>query len=389
MKKSFASIILFCAFLINGYSEDLLKIDYIPSARLSAIGGAHSAMSEGFSSLFTNPASFRSEKGEFSLSEFTIGLKGPVFDIANIIISVINGAGMEGVIANPNVMTLLRSLYAGFDITGPIYFGYTGKGLGFGIFNSTDATVMTSSGGLVLDANVGEQVYLAGGYAFRIPFSEALASYLDLGIMLKAGVRGEMKIQKSILELITLFNSFDIMTQPFVFSAGIGVDVGLRYSLGDIFAFGLVAEDAFTPTLIRSFGSITDFVNGVQPATPDVNELIPFKLNGGFMFSPALGQLNRVISDIDIYLDYFDILDFLVSPELSRNPLLNISLGLECDLLEIFSIRAGFYEGLFAAGFGLDLSIFRLQASMFGSEKSSEPGLKPVYNLQIGFEFRL
>jgi hypothetical protein len=46
------------------------------------------------------------------------------------------------------------------------------------------------------------------------------------------------------------------------------------------------------------------------------------------------------------------------------------------------------YEGLFTAGVGLDLKIFTLNAAMFGTELSSEPGMRPVYNILIGLEFR-
>jgi hypothetical protein len=49
---------------------------------------------------------------------------------------------------------------------------------------------------------------------------------------------------------------------------------------------------------------------------------------------------------------------------------------------------AGFNEGYFSAGLGLDLTIFRLSLTMFGSELSTEPGLRPVYNLILGLEFR-
>lgn len=383
MKKSLLALVVLILFSGTVFSDDILIMDYIPSASISAIGGAHAAQADGLSVLFTNPAGFQSVDSLFSISELTIGLHGPVFDIANMVVALLKGGDLNTIISQNS--DLISSLNAGLDITGPLYFGYVGDGLGFGIFNTTE--VYFRSTGVAIEAAAAEQIYLVGGYAFRIPFSEAKASYFDIGIMLKASVRGEVVMSKTVFELLNFASlDLDLLSQPFVFSAGIGVDVGLRYSLGDYFAVGLVAEDAFTAVFDRTYSSLTSFLAVGTPVNG--NRIIPFKLNGGFMFSPPLGLLGRVISDIDIYIDYNDILDFLVSPETSRNPLLNISIGLDILLLDILSVRLGFYEGLFSAGLGLDLTIFDFNASMYGSEKGVEPGQSPIYNVVLGFEFR-
>ncbi|MCF7951454.1 MAG: hypothetical protein K9L57_07460, partial [Spirochaetaceae bacterium] len=85
---------------------------------------------------------------------------------------------------------------------------------------------------------------------------------------------------------------------------------------------------------------------------------------------------------------YKDIFDFWLYPELANNPILHLGLGAEITVLEILDVRMGLSQGLPAAGIGLDLHYFRLNASMFGTERSTEPGLAPVYNLQLGLEFR-
>ncbi len=56
--------------------------------------------------------------------------------------------------------------------------------------------------------------------------------------------------------------------------------------------------------------------------------------------------------------------------------------------MEILDLRLGLAQGLFEGGIGIDLHYFILNAAMFGTERSTEPGLSPVYNLQLGFEFR-
>ena len=68
--------------------------------------------------------------------------------------------------------------------------------------------------------------------------------------------------------------------------------------------------------------------------------------------------------------------------------MLHAGLGFELVLLEILFVRGGFFHGLFSAGLGLDLTVFNINVSMFGRELSTEPGLRPVYNLILSLEFR-
>lgn len=383
--KKILSVFLILIISISALgAEDLLKIDYLPSAGTAAVGGAHAAQVDGVSTMFMNPAGFQSEEGSLSFSELTMALHGPVFDIANLAIAAINGADIMALMSANSA--LLTSLYAGLDLVGPIYFSYVGQGMGFGLINSTDVTFKSFNGGLGITARLGEQILLTGGYAFRIPVMEEMEGYLDIGLMIKSSIRGEVEISKTMFNFLSSFGDIDVTNSPFIFSIGVGVDVGFRFSLSDYFAFGLVAEDAITASFNRSYISLNDFL--AAGTSVDETEIIPFKLNGGFLISPPLGDVGMIISDIDIYIDYVDILDFLVSPQTSRNPLLNISLGLDIKLLEIFTIKAGFYEGLYSAGLGLDLHFFRFQAAIYGSERGVEPGQNSVYNVILGFEFR-
>ena len=84
---------------------------------------------------------------------------------------------------------------------------------------------------------------------------------------------------------------------------------------------------------------------------------------------------------------YDDILDFWLYPSEAEHWLLHMKTGIEITMLEILDVRVGLADGLLNAGFGLDLQIFELNAAMFGTELSSQPGTKPVYNLAVGFKF--
>lgn len=387
--KFFISTIALTVLCSFGYAGDGDVVIDLPSARTAGVGGLHATVTDDLSSLFANPAGFISADPQISLAEVTVGMQGPIFDIAGLVIQGLNQDFSE-LLASETVLDLVSTLYAAADILGPVSFGYLGKGLGFGFFNTTDV-VFRSDSPLTITAIAGEQITLAGGYAFRIPLSKESTHVLDLGVLLKGSLRGEVELTRTLLELPGLFSSigFDTVTEsPFKLISGIGIDAGIRYGLGDMFALGIVGKNLYTPTMTQSYATTNDFLdNAADPVVS--NGLVPIDLTAGVLFSPRLGVLSRYVSDLRLMVDYVDILDFLTHPATARNPILHASLGVELRILEILMIRGGFSQGLFAAGLGLDLTIFGINIAMYGTELSSEPGLRPVYNAQVGIDFRL
>ena len=153
---------------------------YAPSARTSALGGRHAAFTKDLSTLFNNPAGFRKVEPEMSVAELTFRIGGPVFDIAGVVASGVGG-GMEDLMTSPDIQDLLQGLYASFDLLGPISFGYVGKGMGFGFFNTSDIEI-SNSGPLTIETTVSENLILCGGYSFRIPLPSKSNSTLDVGL---------------------------------------------------------------------------------------------------------------------------------------------------------------------------------------------------------------
>jgi hypothetical protein len=366
------------------YGIDLL------SARTAAFGGGHAALADGLSCLFTNPAGFRASKPELSLAEITANLTGPVFSMADIMVQAAGGTDTVALLTSESVQSLLKKLYASASLLGPIVFGYVGDGLGFGFFNTSSVT-FTSTGTVPrIAASAQEDVVFAGGYAFRIPLPPELLSKFDVGIMLKAFLRGNVTVDKSMLDLISIFSSISpelLLDQPFVLGVGVGADVGLLWNWNDLLSLGVVGRDVYTPILYNDYGTVQSFLDAAVPTT--TFGLVPFDLTAGILFTPKLGFLERYLTGIKVALDYEDILDFLTHPATSENPVLHFGIGVELTLLEVLSLRGGFHDGYFSAGFGVDFTVVRLNAAMFGTELSSEPGLRPAYNLMIGLEFRL
>jgi hypothetical protein len=373
-----------CAF---GYAQIIEDEITIFSPVSASLGGTHVASARGFSSLFANPALFSNVPSELSISELDVGLTGPVFTIGSILLEGMDSGDFLALLTDPAVQELLNSIYASLKVNGPLYFGYLGNGLGFGIFNSTEITI-DNPRPLALEMTVEESVILAGGYSFRIHLSGD--HFLDLGILLKGMLKGELSIEKSLIELPSLFDTISVETltsAPFSLVSAIGFDAGILYSFGDVFSFGISGRDLYTPTLRTTYSTLQDFLDNAEGTAEE--GIVPLTLNAGLMIAPRLGKLEQFITDFRILLDYEDILDFALYPATATHPLLHIGFGTEIVLLDIMSLRAGFYQGLFAAGLGLDLTVFTLNASMFGTEISSEVGMNPVYNVQVGFEFRI
>jgi hypothetical protein len=356
----------------------------IPFARTEALGGRHAALTDDVSTLFSNPAGFRSAEPGFSIARIGVELSGPIFDMTSLLLS-----GSSPDLASADVQDLMRNLYAGLNLAGPLSFGYVGNGLGFGFYNNTGLAFSTRGTLPTVTTEMKEEFIFAGGYAFRIPLPEAWNSSLDVGALLSASIVGTSAIKK---DLLSLYDAFGdpvglLYDEPFQLVLGIGVDLGLLYSFGERLGVGVVGRNLYAPNLVRDYATFQDFMDSASPTTS--RKLTPIDLSAGLLYRPSLRFLGRYVSDLKVMLDYEDILDFLTHPATSTNPLLHIGLGCELVLLDILALRGGFYQALFSAGLGLDLSVVTFNLSMYGRELSPEPGLQPVYNLLLSLQYDL
>ena len=356
-----------------------------PSARMDAMGGAHVALADDISTLFSNPAGFRQAGPQLSISELTLHLAGPIFSIADLMQRVANGESATTLLSDPKVSSLLTSLYASAGLNGPISFGYVGNGLGFGFFDSTDVTFETEGTLPTVTTTVNQNLMFIGGYAFAIPLPPSMLSTLDFGVSLKVSAQGSVVSDEAISTLLSSPNSSLLSGAPFNLFVGMGVDAGVLYTWNKTFSVGIVGRNLYAPVMEDSYPRLTSF----GAAAPIVSYgYTPLNLSAGILFSPRIEILERYITNLKLMLDYSDILDFATHPDTATNPVLHVGIGAEVVVLQILALRAGFNEGYFSAGLGLNLTYFSLNLTMFGSELSTEPGLHPVYNLLVGLEFR-
>jgi hypothetical protein len=360
-----------------------------PSARMDALGGYHVALADDVTTLLANPAGFQAAGPQFTFTELTANLTGPIFSIADLVIRIVGGANPLTLLVDSKVQSLLTSLHTSLTLNGPLAFGYVGNGLGFGFFNSSGVTFSTVGTVPTITAQVGEDLQFVGGYAFRIPLPAVMNSTLDIGLSVRAFARGSVELSESIVSFLSLLSapitSF-LMSQPFNLDVGFGVDTGIRYSWNDVISVGIVSRNLYAPVMRNGYATVTSFLSS---GTPTMSYgTLPIDLSAGLLYSPRLGFLEDYMTGLKFMLDYRDILDFLTHPATSSNPVLHLGLGMEAVLLQILSLRGGFGQGYFSAGLGIDLAAFTFNVTMYGSELSTEPGLRPAYNLLASIEFR-
>jgi hypothetical protein len=289
----------------------------------------------------------------------------------------------------PDVQKLLTSMYAGATINGPLALGYIGEGLGFGFFNSTGVNFTTEGTVPTITTDMHEDLLFVAGYGFRIPLPDKLQSTLDFGFSVKVFTRASVQWSESIVSFFSLVTSpslNSILDQPFTLDVGFGVDTGALYAWNNLISVGLVARNLYSPVLRNSYASVNDFSSGAVGTVS--YGIAPLDLALGVMYTPRLDFLSAYLSNPKIMLDYGDMIDFWTHPDTASNPLLHFGLGAEVILLDVLAVRAGFGDGYFSAGLGMNLTALRLDLTMFGRELSTEPGLRPSYNLVVSTLFR-
>ena len=363
---------------------------FVTAPRTAAMGGVHAAQADDTTSLFSNPAAFRSVEPEFKAAELAFGVSGPVFTVSSIVFEGFS-SDIDDVLTSPDVNSLLQSLYAGFSLVGPLSFAYVGEGLGFGV-TASNGVVAEGTGASILDFNIYQRLLMSGGYAARIPLPGTVPGELDAGFLFKGFVTGRSGFSTGILDLPDTLGSIGpgtVLDEPFDLITGVGIDVGTRYAPNQVWAFGLTVQNLIAPAVINQYSSLRAFLENEQPVARPAGR-IPQNVSVGVEYTPPLSPgFGRHVSDWKLYFDYRDIIDFWAAPETAENILLKFSLGSEFTMLQVLDIRLGFARGLPAAGFGLDLTRFSLSAAMFGTELTTEPGFKSLYNLLIGVTFTL
>lgn len=382
MKGRVGCLLLLSFLVALGLQQPLYAIPErpfdFPSARLAALGGRHGTVVNDFTALFTNPAGFIEAKEGFSITELGLSVYGPVFDIADTLVNFFGSSGsldISGIVGPGGLAT-------GLNLSGPLAFGWVGRGLGFGLFNRTVADAATQ--GATIKVRALEEFLMTGGYSFRLINKNN--SLLDVGFLGKGFVRGQLPLQASILTVTDLFNGNPLDTQPYMNTLGVGVDLGMLYQYARALSFSVVYHDVYSPVLVVPYSSTTSFFSGGAASGSGTYNTIQSSLDIGVAFNPHFDILDRYISRLSIMADYRDLLDLWSL--IPRNPILNVGLGIEVLVLDALSLRAGITDALPAVGFGIDFSFMQLDFAMRGKELGLDPGVQTTYAVDLGLLFR-
>ncbi|MBI9100705.1 MAG: hypothetical protein JEY91_19690 [Spirochaetaceae bacterium] len=368
--------LLFINFLYFIYGQESRFT--INSPRESALGGAHAALTDDFSTIFNNPAGFRGVNSDFTVSGMTFKVTGPV----STMMLAAQGGDLLQIIGD------MGSTNIGLDIIGPFSMGRIKNNNAWGVYNVIDANVFIPS--LTQDAVISGRFDLGGvfGYSFGIDFIDS-NNQMNFGFLTKLFFRTEMNIEKSFIDIMSSLSDIEALfspsTLPLDMGFGVGIDIGIKYIWNDVLSIALAVRDLYTPLFMFRFNSLTSLVDGEAPQFEYVN--LPQDYSIGILYEPDISFFNGLLANIKIMFDYNDIFDFALNHENARHILLHFGLGGEFTLFDILSLRFGFYEGLPAFGAGLDLHMFKFNFAMFGRELSTQPGLMSVYNLMFGIDF--
>ena len=356
-------------------------------ARMTALGGTHIALAPDIGTLYANPAGFLIAEPEVVLSALTVGGTGPLFDIVSVVLGTSGGISEEAVMS-PALSDVLQGLRSGAEVIGPLFIGYVGDGIAFALHNRLFGRAAQSSP-LGVTLTIGGELAALWGMSWRFPLPEDSRWTLDAGAAVKVFVRGESVTEKSYLQLPSLLSGSiesALREQPFIFSTGAGIDLGLLLGHDREVSFGLTVRDVLSAIGENRYERLDTFLEGGEPPSRSESGT-PWSLDAGMAYTPKLGGFHRFVDTVTIMADYTDVFDFLTVPSDADNPVLNLGFGIEIRLLGILYLRSGFTEGLPSAGFGIDMPRMSISGSMYGTEASGEPGTDPTFNARVSLSF--
>jgi len=392
MKRTilFASILLF---VVTGVFAQTVPVMYAASpkdARTMAMGGAFIAMSEGYQSLYGNPASFADSMGEFTLLSLTpwVYVK-PTTDNIKMV------TGMVGSLSDDpeNMAALIGPLDTlitknGFGTGVSAGMGWVGKGLGLGVVGGGEAFL---GGRTLLGAKGTVDGQISGIIGIGVPINIG-----SLRLQVGGDVHPYLRMTGDILATDVLGSvmgggeEFDPLALEVDLGFGLAVDLGASLDFGPMLSVGLAVRDISTKlNFVREdLGTVIDALsNGNLPETGDPLEYQPTpNITLGASLSPMPVALRKLL-DVTVTAEIQDPIR-VIEENSSLWNLLHV--GAEADLLGGFlSARAGLNKGWISIGAGVDLIIFELNVALFTEEMGPRPGDRPRTGVSAELAIRL
>jgi hypothetical protein len=363
------------------FAFDAHRINPVDVRSLS-MGGTHIADTVHFYGLYNNPASITFTEEKHLLPGVSSIVSGPLDDIISIIPSVNNtdfsdsDAIMDEIVIPLLDMVGENGLTLGTQSSGLLTFGqiYQMENSSFGwgfmdnVFTNSSIESITSS-----DIEAGIDTGIEVAYA--IPLNLKIPGTLSVGISGRGTYQLETDYTGAPADLST-----DIDTLPVYQTLGMGIDAGIQYVIG-IFSTAIVCKDIYSPVYTTEYESFSNFTS--HSGTTLDSETLDTQLAIGFGIDvPIKETTNHIVSALRFYADYNDLMPVLTD-SLSRNPILECSIGTEIELIDVITLRAGISENYLSTGLAFTIGKFQTNFAVYGSELGLEPGSNPQLNAAL------
>lgn len=282
--------------------------------------------------------------------------------------------------------TLADALPSGYaDVGAMVGLGFTGRGLGLGVFANV-AGVVDAANLLQASATAVNTITFVGGLGL------SLGSW-DVGFAIRPIVLGYSTLNVGPLLSGAMMGGGEpdlaaLLDNTVYFGSGLAIDAGAVYNLGP-FRFGMSAKDLFGTSINYASASVGEYAEALMEfALPVGAELtadeqdsalsIPMKVNVGAEFHPDLGPLSFLI-DPRIGADIVDLFGFLRAAQADEeftaaDAVDMLHIGGEAQLLRFLSLRGGYYGGALSGGVGLKLLFLDVNAAVSGDFAQTETG---------------
>ena len=347
---------------------------------LMAQGNSTTANVTGYNSLFTNPAGFRTAKGEFNLLTIQPTWAMELFDFM---------ADMEDPEKNEVQAILDQITTNGLGAGVQTSLGYVGRGLGLAGFMSVDAFFPRAKTTLGARGDIFATAGMVAGYSLGF---DALGWNWKVGADIRPMLRYLMN-DVDITTITDLMGESETGTaEPVEFYQGFGMgfDLGVQanwrlltlgMSIRDIgntkFAYTLGYYDTETGEMIEDGTEVADVY--AAPMTLRLGAAVHPKIPLlSFLADPQVhAELAIPLVNEDNYTDY-SIGSFWT----------RLNLGADVTLLKMLSLRTGLNGGYLTAGAGLDLLFMEVNVAVFSQENGLYAGDERVMGGSVDVSLR-
>jgi hypothetical protein len=353
-------------------------------ARTMAMGGAFVAMSEGYQSLYGNPATFADTSVEFTAVSFTpwVYVRPTTDNIAtfrSVADSMSSGGADPTDIIDPVSALIVDNGFGGGMSAG---IGWVGKGLGLGLVGSGEAYVRgntllgaigTMDGqvsgivGVGVPLQIGKLRFQVGGDVRPyVRMTGAIDGGDLIGIMTGTKTDG-----------VTPFSAMDL---PVDVGFGLAVDLGARMDLGTMVSIGIAVRDISTKQTFSQSTLGEAFAGGDLPAGANIEYPVYPNITLGASLRPIPAGFRNVV-DVTVIAEIQDPVRVMQDKSSAWNL---FHLGVEADMLGgLFALRTGLNKGWISLGAGIDLLVFELNVAVFTEELGLRPGDKPRTGISL------